>query len=232
MNRHFVNIKVDREERPDLDQIYQTAHQMLTRRGGGWPLTMFLTPRGTPFFAGTISRRPRATACRVSKSCSSKIAPAYRDQRSRSRAERALMQALTRSAPQAPAATRAHTRADRRRACASSRRYSTTSTAARAGTQVSASRRARVLSAPPRARRQRARGQRSSKLTLTKMAEGGIYDQIGGGFCRYSTDELWTIPHFEKMLYDNGPLLALYADAWQSRAHRCTRKSCAKPPRG
>src|SRR6185503_15118059 len=52
-------------------------------------------------------------------------------------------------------------------------------------------------------------------LTLTRMAEGGIYDQIGGGFCRYSTDELWTIPHFEKMLYDNGPLLALYTDAWQ-----------------
>ena len=68
MNRHFVNVKVDREERPDLDQIYQTAHQMLARRTGGWPLTMFLAPDGTPFFGGT-PQRSRATACPGSPIC-------------------------------------------------------------------------------------------------------------------------------------------------------------------
>ena len=69
MNRLFVNIKVDREERPDLDQIYQAAHHLITRRSGGWPLTMFLTPEGTPFFGGTYFPKSRATACRGSTTC-------------------------------------------------------------------------------------------------------------------------------------------------------------------
>src|SRR5688500_12124898 len=104
MNRHFVNIKVDREERPDLDQIYQSAHQLLTRRGGGWPLTMVLTPQGTPFFAGTYFPKTARYGVPGFKELLPKIARAYRDQRTAiTEQNAALMQALTRSAPAAPA---------------------------------------------------------------------------------------------------------------------------------
>src|SRR3989454_744746 len=127
MNRLFVNVKVDREERPDLDQIYQLAHQMLAQRPGGWPLTMFLTPDGAPKFPHPAE----------------------------------LEFCLRRSASGGDGAA-----------------------------------------------------ERVATYTLERMALGGIYDQIGGGFARYSVDAQWQIPHFEKMLYDNGPLLRLYSDAW------------------
>ena len=216
MNRHFVNIKVDREERPDLDQIYQTAHQMLTRRGGGWPLTMFLTPQGTPFFAGTYFPKTARYGMPGFKELLAKIALAYREQRTAiTEQNAALMQALTRSAPEAPVGGRELTREP-------------IDAAVRDLAQIFDDVHGGLGHAPkfPHPaelafclRRHALEGAAAAgeivSLTLAKMAEGGIYDQIGGGFCRYSTDELWTIPHFEKMLYDNGPLLALYADAWQ-----------------
>ena len=215
MNRHFVNIKVDREERPDLDQIYQTAHQLLTRRGGGWPLTMVLTPEGTPFFAGTYFPKTARYGMPAFKELLPKIAQAYHEQHAQIIEQNtALMQALTRSAPQAPSGAPALTREPVDAAVAE---------LARIFDDVHGG-----LGHAPKfphpaelafcLRRHALEGGAPAgaivNLTLTKMAEGGIYDQIGGGFCRYSTDELWTIPHFEKMLYDNGPLLALYTDAW------------------
>ena len=216
MNRHFVNVKVDREERPDLDQIYQTAHQLLTRRGGGWPLTMVLTPDGTPFFAGTYFPRDARYGMPGFKELLPKIAQAYRDRRATiTEQNAALMQALTRSAPSADASGRELTRGP-------------IDEAVRELAQIFDDVEGGLGHAPkfPHPveltfclRRHALEGNEVAgamvKLTLTKMAEGGIFDQLGGGFCRYSTDELWTIPHFEKMLYDNGPLLALYADAWQ-----------------
>jgi uncharacterized protein YyaL (SSP411 family) len=215
MNRFFVNIKVDREERPDLDQIYQTAHQMLARRSGGWPLTMFLSPDGTPFFGGTyFPKEPRYGLPGFADLCQ-RVAEAFENRRDDITAQAAeLRQALADTTPE-PAAT---------------------ATAFDAGPLAEAeaqlargfdSRHGGFGGAPKfphptdlaflLARKES--GARQMALTTLKyMCEGGIYDQIGGGFCRYSVDERWEIPHFEKMLYDNGPLLALCADAWaQSR---------------
>jgi uncharacterized protein YyaL (SSP411 family) len=214
MNRHFVNIKVDREERPDLDQIYQTAHQILTRRTGGWPLTVFLMPDGMPFFAGTYFPKAPRFGMPAFRDLLERIARAYLEKRSEIVEQNAsLAQILQRTTP-------THARAGE---------------LDRAPIDAAANELARAfddeyggIGGPPKfphpaelafcLRRHVLEGDdvagAVATLTLTRMAEGGIYDQLGGGFCRYSTDRFWTIPHFEKMLYDNGPLLALYSDAW------------------
>jgi uncharacterized protein YyaL (SSP411 family) len=215
MNRHFVNVKVDREERPDLDQIYQTAHQMLTQRGGGWPLTVFLTPEGVPFFAGTYFPKEPRYGMPGFKSLLAKVADAYREKRAEiAQQNEALVDALQRTAPAASASNVELTRAP-------------VDAAVRELAQVFDDVHGGIGTQPKfphpfelhfcLRRHALEKGELSGtivKLTLTKMAEGGIYDQLGGGFCRYSVDRYWSIPHFEKMLYDNGPLLALYTDGW------------------
>ncbi|HYC47092.1 MAG TPA: thioredoxin domain-containing protein [Burkholderiales bacterium] len=214
MNMHFVNVKVDREERPDLDQIYQTAHQMLTQRAGGWPLTMFLTPEGVPFFAGTYFPKASRYGMPGFADLLPRIAEAYRTQRREITEQNAsLMDALQRS----DAAAGGDRALQRGPVDAAVRELSQFFDDVHGG----------IGQAPkfPHPyelafclRRHALDGGALSgaiaTLTLTKMAEGGLYDHLGGGFCRYSTDRFWAIPHFEKMLYDNGPLLALYADAW------------------
>jgi uncharacterized protein YyaL (SSP411 family) len=211
MNRLFVNIKVDREERPDLDQIYQTAHQMLTRRGGGWPLTMFLSPDGTPFFGGTyFPKEPRYGLPGFADLCQ-RVTEAYRDRRADITAQAAeVREALADTVPE-PAATAVAfdaaplAAAEALLARGFDSRYGGFGGAPKFPHPTDL---AFLLSRGDEASRQMA------LTTLTRMSEGGIYDQIGGGFCRYSVDERWEIPHFEKMLYDNAPLLALCADAW------------------
>jgi uncharacterized protein len=214
MNRHFVNIKVDREERPDLDQIYQTAHAMLARRGGGWPLTMFLMPDGTPFFGGTYFPKHGRHGMTGFLELLPRIAEAYREKRAEiAQQNTALLDALSRTLP-AAAGGRELTRAP-------------LDAAVREFAQVFDDVQGGIGHAPKFPHpfelafclRRHALdggelGLSIARLTLTKMAEGGIYDQIGGGFCRYSVDAYWSIPHFEKMLYDNAALLALYSDAW------------------
>jgi uncharacterized protein YyaL (SSP411 family) len=214
MNRLFVNIKVDREERPDLDQIYQTAHGMLTQRSGGWPLTMFLAPDGTPFFAGTYFPKTPRYGMPGFSDLLARIAQAYRGQRDQiAKQNESLMDALKRTAP-APGGEAALVRApiddavhelarvfdDVNGGIGNAPKFPHTF-------ELAFCLRRHVLDGDDT-------GGGIAKLTLTRMAEGGIFDQLGGGFCRYSTDPTWGIPHFEKMLYDNGPLLALYADAW------------------
>jgi uncharacterized protein YyaL (SSP411 family) len=216
MNRLFVNIKVDREERPDLDQIYQTAHHLLARRGGGWPLTMFLMPDGTPFFGGTYFPKTPRYGMPGLRDLLPQIAAAYHERRGDIEKQNAgLLQALAQLTPA------------RDEACEPKR----------APVELAVREFARVFDAvhgglgqAPKfphphelawcLRRHALDGGELAaaiaRLTLTKMAEGGIYDQLGGGFCRYSVDQYWTIPHFEKMLYDNGPLLALYSDVWRA----------------
>ncbi len=214
MNRHFVNIKVDREERPDLDQIYQTAHAMLTQRSGGWPLTLFLMPDGTPFFGGTYFPKHGRHGMPGFLDLLPKVAEAYRDRREDiTRQNGALIEALARTLP-ASGAEREMKRAP-------------LDAAVREFAQVFDDVHGGIGRAPkfPHPyelafclRRHALDGGETgltiARLTLTRMAEGGFYDQIGGGFCRYSVDEHWSIPHFEKMLYDNAALLALYSDAW------------------
>ncbi len=213
MNRLFVNIKVDREERPDLDQIYQTAHQLLAQRAGGWPLTMFLTPDGTPFFGGTyFPKAPRHGLPAFADLCV-QVAEAFHKRRaSIDDQNAALLRALADTVP------------DRFAGAADAAFDAQPLTAAAASLAQSFDRSHGGFGGAPKfphptdlaflLRRAESRMRSMALVTLQRMAEGGIYDQAGGGFCRYSVDERWEIPHFEKMLYDNGPLLSLNADAW------------------
>jgi len=212
MNADFVNIKVDREERPDLDQIYQTAHALLTRRSGGWPLTMFLTPEGAPFFGGTYFPREGRYGLPGFLELLPRIAAAYREQ-GPAIAEQAarLKEALATLEPRTPGDA-ALPRAAPERALAELKRsfdpeHGGFGAAPKFPHPTDL---ALCLNAAVRDDDDEART--VVRVTLECMADGGIHDQLGGGFCRYSVDAEWTIPHFEKMLYDNGPLLGLYAD--------------------
>jgi len=224
MNRHFVNIKVDREERPDLDQIYQTAHAMLTQRNGGWPLTLFLTPDGTPFFGGTYFPKHPRHGMPGFLALLPRIAQAYHERRDDiARQNTALIEALARTLP-APGGERELKRAP---LDAAMRDFAQAFDEVRGGIG-----RAPKFPHPFELafclRRHALDGGEPAlaipRLTLEKMAEGGIRDQLAGGFCRYSVDEHWDIPHFEKMLYDNAALLPLYADAWLVTQSQLFRK--------
>ena len=208
MNRLFVNVKVDREERPDLDQIYQAAHQMLSQRTGGWPLTMFLSPDGTPFFGGTyFPKEPRFGLPGFAQLCE-RIAEIWREKQGDIAAQNEQVRsALSRMVP--------------RQAAHGSELSSEPIGAMLANLRANFDARwggfgaAPKFPHPPDLELCLRKGEADmATLTLTRMCEGGVYDQLGGGFCRYSVDAQWTIPHFEKMLYDNGPLLGLLADAW------------------
>ena len=215
MNRNFVNIKVDREERPDIDQIYQTAHQMLTQRAGGWPLTMFLTPDQKPFFGGTYFPKSPRYSLPGFGDLLERVAATYREQGEAIAAQNAeLVSLLEKTVPQPPASPPLLDAGPVSAAVAELKRMfdpvdgglgSAPKFPHPAELELAMSR--GVLEDDDPARQ-------VALFTLRKMAEGGIYDQLGGGFCRYSVDERWNIPHFEKMLYDNGPLLRLYTDAW------------------
>jgi uncharacterized protein len=215
MNDHFVNIKVDREERPDIDQIYQLVVQLLGR-SGGWPLTVFLTPEQKPFFAGTyfppVDRHGLPSFPKILQA----VADAYRDKRDELVLQaREITDAISQVArlegtleefsPNAivAAATRLGARFDDVHGGFGSRpKFPSTislDVLLRHGiVNDDESACARVLKA------------------LDAMRAGGIYDQLGGGFHRYSTDERWLVPHFEKMLYDNALLLRLYIDAYRA----------------
>jgi uncharacterized protein YyaL (SSP411 family) len=211
MNRLFVNIKVDREERPDLDQIYQTAHHLLTRRNGGWPLTMFLAPDGTPFFAGTyFPKEPRYGLPGFADVCQ-RVATAYRERGEDIAAQAGeLRAAMMDTVPEAPTDRAILDRAPLDAAEAMLARAFDS----KHGGFGSAPKFPHPTDLAFLLGRDSAAAHEMALITLRRMCEGGIYDQIGGGFARYSVDERWEIPHFEKMLYDNGPLLALCADAW------------------
>jgi uncharacterized protein YyaL (SSP411 family) len=212
MNQHFVNIKVDREERPDLDQIYQHALALLGQHGG-WPLTMFLTPAGEPFWGGTYfppeSRYGRPGLPEVLET----VSRIWREERhkvaSNTTALREALGGLAR-----PEAGPAIEPVFRRQ---SARRLVQAFDTIHGG----------LGGAPkfPQApildflwREALASGDEAMRHavlhTLANICQGGIYDHLGGGFARYSVDAFWLVPHFEKMLYDNAQLLALLADAW------------------
>jgi uncharacterized protein YyaL (SSP411 family) len=221
MNELFVNIKVDREERPDIDQIYQTAHAMLTQRGGGWPLTMFLTADQVPFFGGTYFPKTARYGLPGFPDLLQRVRE-YHDQHPEEIAQqnRSLLNALNRQGVAAGAAAAA--------TAAVSEFSATPIDEACAHLLASFDDEHGGFGSAPKfphpdsielllrqwARRGDAKARDASTFTLGKMAEGGLYDHLGGGFARYSVDATWTIPHFEKMLYDNGPLLRLAADAW------------------
>ena len=216
MNERFINIKVDREERPDLDQIYQSAHQMLARRNGGWPLTVFLSPDGVPFFSGTYFPKQPRHRLPGFLDLLTRIDEAFRTQRTAiDEQNQGLQAALARH----DAGAYAHP-ADFSSAPLDALRDALSSTFDRVhGGFGAAPKFPHPADLDFLLRRFAATGDEGARemvlVTLRHMAEGGLFDHLGGGFARYSVDDRWNIPHFEKMLYDNGPLLALYADAWQ-----------------
>jgi uncharacterized protein YyaL (SSP411 family) len=222
MNERYVCIKVDREEMPDLDQIYQQALQLMGEHGG-WPLTMWLLPDGTPYFGGTYfpprDGHGRPAFARVLTA----LADAWQN-------KRADVLDNARQFKDGLAALAAHGRAP---GTATILVDSTERAASRLAVRVD--RRLGGFEGAPKfpnpkafelllrgSRKLRQKGdsdavelERAVTLTLVRMAEGGIYDQLGGGFARYSTDARWLVPHFEKMLYDNAQLLGLYAECFQ-----------------
>jgi hypothetical protein len=216
MNRHFVNIKVDREERPDLDRIYQIAHQMLAQRGGGWPLTMFLTPDDhIPFFGGTYFPDKPRHGMPAFTDILQRVAAYYREHRNDIRQQnQALAEAFTTLNP--PPSTGQRTDEPLRKA----RAMLADEFDDRGGGFGAAPKFPHPAMLEHLLRHWRYSGGQPdlhalymATLTLRRMAEGGLFDQLGGGFYRYSVDQHWAIPHFEKMLYDNGALLAAYAQA-------------------
>jgi uncharacterized protein len=222
MNDLFVNIKVDREERPDIDQIYMSALHHLGEHGG-WPLTMFLTPNGEPFWGGTYF--PKTS--RYGK-------PAFVD----------LLREIERVFRQDPQSVDQNRSALMARLAASARPKGRVVIAApeldRAANQIAGMidpvnggmRGAPKFPQPMMLEFLWRAGQRLNdkryfgavELTLTRICEGGIYDHLGGGFSRYSVDERWLVPHFEKMLYDNALLLELLALAYQRSANELFRR--------
>jgi uncharacterized protein len=216
MNSHYVNIKVDREERPDLDQIYMTAVQMMTG-SGGWPMTVFLLPTGEPIFGGTYfppdDRYGRPGFRRVLET----IAEAYRTRRAEihenaKQFREQLAKQTFRKDGQEKLDTSILDVAYR----AMGSRFDP-----REGGFGGAPKFPPSMSIDFLLRYHHRTGEEHAlhmaAITLDKMAFGGMYDQVGGGFHRYSTDDHWLVPHFEKMLYDNALLARVYLDA-----HRAT----------
>jgi uncharacterized protein YyaL (SSP411 family) len=220
MNELFVNIKVDREERPDIDRIYQLAHQMLIQRGGGWPLTMFLSPHDQhPFFGGTYFPRDARYGMSSFADLLRRVGRFYRENGEKITQQSAAMQrAFNEMMPPPPAGEIELTA----QPLVLARELLAQTFDAEFGGFGNAPKFPHPTNAAFLLRQWRMTATSEepdlhslymATLTLTRMAEGGLYDQIGGGFARYSVDRQWMIPHFEKMLYDNGQLLQLYANA-------------------
>ncbi len=210
MNKHFVSIKVDREERPDVDQIYMTALQLMTGQGG-WPLNVICLPDGRPVWGATYLPRDKW------KEALKQLAEIYQDDSAKmheyaEKLREGIQQSELLSANKE---TPDFSQDDARKM------FNTWSP--RFDTMEGGPNRAPKFPMPVNQLfllelgilDQNTRALEQNKLTLDKIAAGGIYDQIGGGFARYSTDARWVVPHFEKMLYDNAQLLSLYAQAYR-----------------
>ena len=218
MNKLYVNVKVDREERPDIDRIYQTAHQLLTQRPGGWPLTMFIDAESQrPFFGGTYFPNEARHGLPSFQELLTRVAQFYDERHDdvTSQGEQ-LADIFTKLEP-APAddVTLGPSPLDKARekiAAGFDREYGGIGSAPKFPHPSTFDRLLRHWRASAHSAEPDVEALFMVSLTLARMAEGGIYDHLGGGFSRYSVDRYWQIPHFEKMLYDNGPLLALYAE--------------------
>ncbi|MEE8138324.1 MAG: DUF255 domain-containing protein [Thermoanaerobaculia bacterium] len=214
MNRSFVNIKVDREERPELDEIYMAATQILTQQGG-WPNSVFLTPELKPFFAGTYFPPEERRGMPGFPSLLSSLAEAWQSRR----------REVEEQAESVARALRHYL--EERHAPAESPPGPDAAATALAGLKRRFDPRWGGFGGPPKfptpanlflleeLTAEQPAAAEMLTTTLDRMARGGIYDQLAGGFHRYATDGEWRIPHFEKMLYDNGLLLELYAREWQ-----------------
>lgn len=220
MNRHFVNIKIDREERPDIDAVYMEAVQLMTGRGG-WPLNCFALPDGKPIYGGTYFPK------HAWKSLLLQLADLWKNEK-----DRALQYAdeLTKGISQQPIVASKDARTDYQALL----RHTLQKWKPRLDNVEGGPNRAPKFPLPSDyvfLMREAFRTDDDSLkqhvfLTLEKMAFGGIFDQAGGGFARYSVDERWKVPHFEKMLYDNAQLIALYAEAFRMQPEPLYKEVC------
>jgi uncharacterized protein len=218
MNEHFVNVKVDREERPDVDAIYMEAVQSMTGQGG-WPMTVFLDPEGVPFYGGTYFPPDEGRGMPSFRMVMEAIVDAFERKREeiRERAagtrERLGAVGAIEPSPEPPEAAQLEESVERLRAAADPQRGGF-------GT---------APKFPPASALELllARSEHETvERTLDAMLAGGIYDQLGGGFARYSVDAHWLVPHFEKMLYDNALLARAYLHGWQAFGHERYRCVC------
>ncbi|HEX6977709.1 MAG TPA: thioredoxin domain-containing protein [Alphaproteobacteria bacterium] len=234
MNAQFVNIKVDREERPDLDRVYQLAHQALTGRGGGWPLTVFLDPQDlTPFFAGTYFPREPRYGMPGFAQLLLRLRAAFDQQRDALRTQNAeLRDWLARVGDDAPGA-RPDAAPLRAALARIARRHDPDHGGSLGAPKFPHAGELALLldeaAAPIGAAANgidAATCAAMAQRTLAHMATSGLHDHLGGGIFRYCVDAAWTIPHFEKMLYDNALLLPLYARAARSWDDAAMRAAC------
>ncbi|HEX8689857.1 MAG TPA: thioredoxin domain-containing protein, partial [Solirubrobacterales bacterium] len=218
MNEHFVNVKVDREERPDVDALYMESVQAISGQGG-WPMTVFCDPDGVPFYGGTYFPPDDSRGMPNFRLVMEAVVEAYENRRDELRARapemRARLGAIGRIEPaeESPGAELLNT------ALAALRQGADTERGGFGG----------APKFPPASALELllARGETDLvELTLDAMMAGGIYDHIGGGFARYAVDANWLVPHFEKMLYDNAQLARLYLHGWQALDHERYRRVC------
>jgi uncharacterized protein YyaL (SSP411 family) len=212
MNERFVPVKVDREERPDVDAIYMNAVQAMTG-GGGWPLTAFLTPDGRPFYAGTYFPNEDRHGLPAFTKVLTAVAEAWDNRRDEAETAAAqITQAMGRAGELVSSSEPLSEETAQRAAAALRSAFD-----ARWGGFGGAPKFPQPMTLEFLLRRH-LRGDPDAldmvTMTLDKMASGGVYDQVGGGFHRYSTDATWHVPHFEKMLSDNAQLIRLYTHAW------------------
>jgi uncharacterized protein YyaL (SSP411 family) len=218
MNEHFVNVKVDREERPDVDALYMEAVQTISGQGG-WPMTLFLDPEGVPFYGGTYFPPDEGRGMPSFRMVMEAVVDAFERKREeiheRAPEMRARLGAIGQVEPAAdsPAAPMLVEATELLRGAA----------------DMEGGGFGGAPKFPPASALELllARGERNVvERTLDAMLAGGIYDQLGGGFARYSVDAAWLVPHFEKMLYDNALLARAYLHGWQALGHERYRRVC------
>jgi len=211
MNEHYVNVKVDREERPDVDAVYMEAVQAMTGHGG-WPMTSFLTAKGEPFFCGTYWPKERRQGMPGFGEVLASVSAAWADKRDEVEAAGAdVVRRLDR-----PVSTgRADVTASLLDSAAANLATSYDGVAGGYGSAPKFPP-SMVLEFLLRRSARTGEGLDLVAHTCRAMAHGGMYDQLGGGFARYSVDRRWIVPHFEKMLYDNALLLRIYAHWWRA----------------
>jgi len=219
MNEHFVNVKVDREERPDVDAVYMEAVQAMTGHGG-WPMTSFLTAKGEPFFCGTYWPRERRQGMPAFGEVLDSVARTWETRRGE--VEAAGVEVVDRLSRSPEARTAQITPELLDQAAASLRRtYDGVHGGFGSAPKFPPS---MVLEFLLRHAARTGEGIELVEHTCRAMASGGMYDQLAGGFARYSVDAAWVVPHFEKMLYDNALLLRVYSHLWRATgspsAHR------------
>ncbi len=218
MNEHFVNVKVDREERPDVDALYMEAVQAMSGQGG-WPMTVFCDSDGVPFYGGTYFPPDEGRGMPSFRLVMEAVVEAYRNRRDELRARapemRARLGAIGRIEPAAESP--------------GSALLDTALTTLRDGADTERGGFGGAPKFPPASALELllARGETELvELTLDAMMAGGIYDHLGGGFARYAVDAAWLVPHFEKMLYDNAQLARVYLHGWLALGHGRYRRVC------